>query len=79
MTKNRKPEWIRPSVAADIIGITRSAVVYRAGQGRYRTRREAATDTLLVNRRDVEADVAKTTAMKAKAAAAANPPLKATG
>jgi hypothetical protein len=75
MPKVRKPVWIRPSVAAEMLGITRSAVVYRAGKGIYRTRRESSTDTLLVSLRDVERDVAE----RAERARAAESALQPTG
>lgn len=57
MPEPRKSEWIRPSVAAEMLGVARGTVVYRAGQGRYATKRDRATGLTLVRRSDIEKDM----------------------
>ncbi len=57
MPNARKSEWIRPSVAADMLGVARGTVVYRAGQGRYATKVDKATGVTLVRRSDIERDM----------------------
>ena len=57
MPTARKSEWIRPSVAAAMLGVARGTVVYRAGQGRYATKVDRATGVTLVRRADIERDV----------------------
>jgi hypothetical protein len=57
MTRYRKqPEWIRPTAAGKLIGVSRQTIIYRAGHGRYRTKQEPETGVMLVNRRDVMRD-----------------------
>lgn len=51
-----RKEWIRPAEAARILDVARATVTYRAGTGRYRSKRNEETDTLLVNRSDVVKD-----------------------
>lgn len=57
MPEPRKSEWIRPSVAAAMLGCARGTVVYRAGQGRYATKVDKATGVTLVRRSDIEKDL----------------------
>ena len=60
----KKSEWIRPSVAAAMLGVARGTVVYRAGQGRYATRVDQATGVTLVNRRDIEREARRAGAVR---------------
>lgn len=65
----KKSEWIRPSVAAKLLGVHRGTVVYRAGQGRYATRFDDATGVTLVSRRDIEREARKQASEQAAAVA----------
>jgi hypothetical protein len=67
MSTDRKPDWIRPSVAAEMLGVARGTVVYRAGQGRYRAKVEPATGVTLVRREDVERDIPAEAAVQEQA------------
>jgi hypothetical protein len=71
MARTRKLEWISAAQAAPIAGLTRTGVLYRALSGRYRSKKDERTGTLLVNRRDVERE--------AKKAQGAGPALQPTG
>ena len=54
MPRTRKLTWISAGEAAPIAGLTRTGVLYRALSGRYRSKKDERTGTLLVHRGDVE-------------------------
>lgn len=59
MARTRKLPWISAAEAAPIAGVTRTAINWRALSGRYRSKKDERTGTLLVFRKDVEREAKK--------------------